>query len=253
MQSWTLSILMACLLSQMSAFTTTVYLHRGITHGGIRFHKSVDVFFRTILWLLTGIIPKQWVAVHRKHHKFTDVEGDPHSPFMEGFWNIQLFNYRYYLKHIADKKTIEQFASDLRDDWLDKYVFNRKLLGLCVSTGLLCLFLGWWGLLASGLSMIIYILTSSTINGLCHWLGRKNFNNTATNLQSVAFFSAGEGLHNNHHAFPACPKLSMRWFEVDPAWPVIRVFSILGLCTYAKTVSLEGSLHKTVEERLVKK
>jgi len=107
-------------------------------------------------------------------------------------------------------------------------------------------------LFASGLSMLLYVFTSATINGLCHWAGYKNFNNTAGNLQSVAFISGGEGLHNNHHAFPACPKLSMRKFEFDPAWPFIKILSWIKLCAPAKTVSLDKPLHKTIEARLVK-
>ena len=249
---WLWAVIAGFILMQLSCFVTTIYLHRGMTHRGIYFRKSVDVFFRAVLWLTTGIISKQWIAVHRKHHQFTDKEGDPHSPYLEGFWNIQLFNYRYYFRHINDENLLEKYSADIKNDWFDRHVFRYSTAGLLITTGVLCWILGWWGLLASGLSMILYVLMSSTINGLCHWVGYKNFENTAKNLQSVALISGGEGLHNNHHAFPACPKLSMKKFEFDPAWAFIKVMSWCKLCTPARTVSLDGPLHKTIVERLTK-
>ena len=254
MQSWVLAIILGFLLSQVSALATTVYLHRGMTHRGIRFHQGADFAFRAVLWLTTGIIPKQWIAVHRKHHQHTDKEGDPHSPFLEGFWKIQLFNYWYYQKEAKNQETIRKYAADIPEDWSDRHVFLHGKLGFMLSTGILCLALGWWGLLASGLSMFVYVMASSAINGLCHWIGYKNFDNTARNVQTVAWISAGEGLHNNHHAFPSCPKLSMRRFEWDPAWLFIRILSWFRLCKPAKTVSLDKPvLHRTVAERLADK
>ncbi len=254
MQTWSWAVIAGFFTSQISALVTTIYLHRGMTHRGIHFHKSADFVFRALAWLLIGVFPKQWIAVHRKHHKYTDKEGDPHSPYLEGLWQIQLFNYRYYLKETKNEETITTYASDILEDWFDKHLFRHGTIGLLISTGFFCIFLGWWGLLASAISMLIYIVSSSTINGLCHWIGYKNFENTAMNLQSVAFLVAGEGLHNNHHAFPACPKLSMRKFEFDPAWPFIKILKALKLCTTAKTISLDVTeLHPTIAARLARK
>jgi stearoyl-CoA desaturase (delta-9 desaturase) len=254
MQAWVWAVILGFLLSQVSAFATTVYLHRGITHRGIRFHPGADFVFRALLWLTTGIIPKKWIAVHRKHHAFTDAEGDPHSPYLLGFWKVQLFNYNYYFKEIRNEETIKRYASDIPEDWFDRHVFNHNSVGLVLTTAALCIPLGLWGLLASALSMFLYVMISSTINGLCHWLGYKNFDNTACNVQPVAWISAGEGLHNNHHAFPACPKLSMRRGEWDPAWFSVKMMKKLGLCTPAKTISIsEPVLHVTVAKRLAHK
>lgn len=252
MQTWVWAIIAGIFTSQISAFVTTIYLHRGMTHRGIQFHPAADLLFRKLAWLTIGVFPKQWIAVHRKHHKYTDQEGDPHSPRLEGFWNIQLFNYRYYFKEIRNQETVTKYASDITEDWLDRHVFIHGSVGLAVTTGVFCIFLGWWGLLASAVSMLSYVVSSSTINGLCHRIGYKNFENTAMNLQTVAFLVAGEGLHNNHHAFPSCPKLSMRKSEFDPAWPFIKLLKTLKLCTTAKTVSLdEAELHPTIARRLV--
>lgn len=254
MQAWVWAIILGFLTSQISGLVTTVYLHRGMTHRGIRFHASADVVFRAMLWLTTGLVPKQWIAVHRKHHRHTDKDGDPHSPYLEGFWNIQLFNYQYYLKETKNQETIAHYASDIPEDWFDRHVFRHGTIGLGISTGIFCMVLGWWGLLASAVSMILYVMSSSTVNGLCHWLGSKNFANTATNVQPVAWITSGEGLHNNHHAFPSCPKLSMRRFEWDPGWMFISMLTWLKLCTPGKTISLdEPVLHLTVAQRLAHK
>ena len=250
-KQWILAVLAGVIISQFSILVTTVYLHRGMTHRGIRFHKIADVFFRAMLWLTTGIISRQWIAVHRKHHAFTDKKGDPHSPYIEGFWKVQLFNYYYYFKEIRNKEVIRRYAADIKDDWFDKHVFKYSKTGLGISTALLCILLGWWGLLTAGLSMFLYVMLSSTINGLCHWVGYKNFENTAHNIQSLAFLVSGESLHNNHHAFPACPKLSMRKWEFDPAWPSIWVMEKFKLCRHGKTVSLDApQVHPTLAARM---
>jgi stearoyl-CoA desaturase (delta-9 desaturase) len=254
MQLWVWAIILGLLAAQVSSLVTTVYLHRGMTHRGIRFHPLAYFVFRALLWLLTGIIPRQWIAVHRKHHRHTDKEGDPHSPYLQSFWKIQLFNYYYYFKEVRNQETIARYAADIGEDWFDRHVFRHNNIGIAVSTGIFCLALGWWGLLASSVSMLYYVLGSSTINGLCHWAGYKNFDNTARNLQSVAFLTGGEGLHNNHHAFPSCPKFSMQWFEWDPAWFFIRILRACGLCTPARTISLDkASLHPTIVARLARK
>jgi stearoyl-CoA desaturase (delta-9 desaturase) len=251
MQLWLWAIIAGFVASQFSILLTTVYLHRGMTHRAIRFHPSADFVFRGSLWLLTGVFPRQWIAVHRKHHRFTDVEGDPHSPYLEGFWNIQLFNYKYYFKEIHDEEVVREYASDIPLDWCDRHVFRYGIAGLVSSTALFCVAFGGWGLLASATSMFSYVFLSSTINGLCHWAGCRNFENTARNVQAVAWFTSGEGLHNNHHAFPSCPKLSMRRDEWDPGWFFIRVLQLCKLCTPAKTVALdEPVLHPTVAKRL---
>jgi stearoyl-CoA desaturase (delta-9 desaturase) len=242
------------LLSQVAALVTTVYLHRGMTHRGIRFTKGTDFAFRLLLWLSTGQPAKRWISVHRKHHRFTDREGDPHSPYLAGFWSIQLFNYKHFLNAVKDKAMIEHYAPDIREDWFDRHVFRYGDLGLVASGLFLAIPLGWWALLAAVINLFVIMIGSATINGLCHWMGPKNFDNTAGNIQWVAWWTGGEGLHNNHHAFPSCPKLSMRRREWDPAWLLIRTLAACRLCTPAKTVSLdEPVLHQTVAERLAHK
>src|SRR5262249_2859650 len=116
--------------------------------------------------------------------------------------------------------------------------FKHGLLGLVVGTIALCFVLGLgWGLLAAGIHAVMYVFVlSSSINGLCHTVGYRNFENTATNLRSVALLTGGEGLHNNHHGYPRSPKFSFKASEIDPAWAVIKVLIALGLAKPYKTI-----------------
>jgi stearoyl-CoA desaturase (delta-9 desaturase) len=181
------------------------------------------------------------VAVHRKHHAFTDQEGDPHSPLLEGFWHVQLGNVFYYVREAQKGETLERYARDIEEGWWDRHVFRIGVLGLAIGTVLLCLVLGlWWGLLAAGIHAVMYVFVlSSSINGLCHYLGYRNFDNTATNVRLIALLTGGEGLHNNHHGYPRSPKFSWREgakTEFDPAWLVIRLLAALNLARPYKTI-----------------
>ena len=194
--------------------------------------------FKLSLWLTTGLSTKEWVAVHRKHHAFTDKEGDPHRPLLEGFWNVQLGNVFYYMREIKKTDVVERYARDIQDDVWDRLFFNHGVAGLVLGIVAICALLGvGWGLLAAGVHAVMYVFVlSSSINGLCHHVGYKNFDNTATNLRFLALVTGGEGLHNNHHGFPRSPKFSFRASEIDPAWPLIKLLVSLRLAKPYKTI-----------------
>jgi stearoyl-CoA desaturase (delta-9 desaturase) len=233
-----LSLLVAAILIQVAVFSTTIYLHRSATHRALILHPGVAWCFRFALWMTTGLSTKEWVAVHRKHHAFTDEEGDPHSPHLMGFWSVQLGNVFHYIKEAKNQDVIERYARDIKEDAWDRWLFNRGLLGLLIGTIALCAIMGiGWGLLAAGIHAVMYVFVlSSSINGLCHAVGYKNFDNTATNLRFLALITGGEGLHNNHHGYPRSPKFSFKASEFDPAWPVIKVLTALNLAKPAKTI-----------------
>src|SRR4029077_7236276 len=122
---------------------------------------------------------------------------------------------------------VERYARDIKDGWWDKNVFRHGLAGLTIGTVALCAVVGVVpGLIAAGIHAVMYVFVlSSSINGLCHHVGYKNFTNTATNIRFLAWLTGGEGLHNNHHGYPRSPKFSVKRSEFDPAWPVIRLLA----------------------------
>jgi stearoyl-CoA desaturase (delta-9 desaturase) len=237
-----LTLLVSSAVTQAAVFATTIYLHRTATHRALVLHPVVEFSFRFVVWMTTGIAPRQWVGVHRKHHAFTDQEGDPHSPLLMGFWSVQLGNAFHYVKEARNPGVVEKYASDVVPDGWDRRLFDRGWLGLLIGIAGLCVVLGvGWGLLAALIHTVMYVfMLSSSINGLCHYMGYRNFENTATNIRTLALLTGGEGLHNNHHGFPRSPKFSLRASELDPAWPVIKMLTLLKLATPYKTIEQSG-------------
>ncbi|MBI4485668.1 MAG: fatty acid desaturase [Acidobacteria bacterium] len=238
LSSLLISLAAAAVVTQIAVMGTTIYLHRTATHMALTLHPAIEWMFKFSLWLTTGLSTKEWVAVHRKHHAFTDKEGDPHSPLLEGFWNVQLGNVFYYMREIKKTDVVERYARDIEVGWWDTNVFRHGLVGLAIGVTFLCAVLGiGWGLLAAGVHAVMYVFVlSSSINGLCHHVGYKNFDNTATNIRTLALLTGGEGLHNNHHGYPRSPKFSFKATEIDPAWPLIRLLIALNLAKPSKTI-----------------
>ncbi len=229
----------AILAMQLSTFATTIYLHRAMAHKGLRLHPAVAALAQTELWLFTGIVTREWVAVHRKHHHFTDADGDPHSPHLVGLWHVLLWNAIYYAREANKPEVLEKYTRDMPRTRREAFL-SRGWLGLLMGFGIFAatfaLLQGSWvgaviGVAAFIVQAVGYVILNALINGACHVLGYKNFNNTATNLRFLAWITGGEGLHNNHHQYPAAAKLAMnrrRW-EFDPAWPVIKVLTWFSL------------------------
>lgn len=236
--SLVIALIVSTLVTQVAVFSTTIYLHRTVTHRAVVLHPFAEWVFRLAIWLTTGIVPREWVAVHRKHHAFTDEEGDPHSPKLEGFWKVQLGNVFYYTRQLRDPDLVPKYARDMKPDAWDRVLFDHGTIGLVIGIVVLCLTVGvWWGLFAAALHAVMYVFVlSSSINGLCHYTGYRNFANTATNIRLVAWLTGGEGLHNNHHGYPRSPKFSFRRGEIDPAWPLIRLLTALKLAHPYKTI-----------------
>jgi len=216
--------LVAVVLAEVSAIATSIYLHRTLAHRSLHVHPVLDVFFRTLLWMTTGQNRREWVAVHRKHHTFTDRVGDPHSPQLLGFWRVQILNVYYYMREAKNPDTLAKFAPDIVEDRFDRFVFSWAWSGLVGLTALLCLVLGFWsGILAMLTHVVLYVFVlAPLINGLGHWHGAQNFDNTAYNWRILSWFTGGESLHNNHHAHPRAPKFSVGRWEFDPSWLVIK-------------------------------
>ncbi len=215
---------------QVTVLFTTIYLHRAQCHRGLELHPLIGNLMHLHLSLFTGMVPREWVAVHRKHHHFSDKEGDPHSPYLLGMWNVLFGNYFYYRNETRNAATIRKYTPDHVPDLIDRSGIHP--FALYLGMGIFMLLFGWkWGLVAWAFHMVAYVLLNSSINSLCHMLGYRNYDNTATNIRFIALLTGGEGLHNNHHEYPSSAKFAWKRHEFDPAWPVIRLLERMGLAT----------------------
>ena len=223
----------AAIVNTIAMTCTTVYLHRAVSHRAVTFHPAVAWVFRLCIWLTTGIKPSQWAAVHRKHHAHTDAEGDPHSPVLLGWRTVQVKNVALYRDALSDPGIIDRYARDIVDDAWDRRFFGHHKTGLGLGIAILVVVLGpVSGLLAAFIHANVYLAGNAAVNALGHHFGRRPYDNSAaTNLQWLAFFTMGEGLHNNHHAAPSSPRLSHRRGEIDPGWWVIRTLQRFRLAT----------------------
>jgi stearoyl-CoA desaturase (delta-9 desaturase) len=215
-------------LLQTSVFFTTIYLHRCKTHKGLELNPAVGLLMHLELSLFTGIVPRQWAAVHRKHHHFSDKEGDPHSPYLYGLWTVLFGNYFFYRKEARNQAMVRKYTPDWKPDALDKipHLQFAALGGLAI---FMLMFGAVWGAAAWLTHVTLYIFLNSSINSVCHMIGYRTFDNKATNLQSIALLTAGEGLHNNHHQYPTSARFAVLPREIDLAWPIIRLLEICGL------------------------
>jgi len=230
MQTVLAAIVIGVVVSVLANLATTVYLHRALAHRALVLRPPAEHAFRFVVWVTTGIKPRQWVAVHRKHHAFTDVEGDPHSPVLEGWVKVQLLNVAMYRREANNPRTVARYARDLPPDRLDRTLYDHANLGLAIGIAFLVVVFGWKvGLLAAFVHINVYLGGSAAVNAIGHHFGRRPYDNNAGNLQWLAFVTAGEGLHNNHHAKPTNAKLAHRWFEIDPGWWLIKALTWMRL------------------------
>lgn len=227
-----IAVIVGLAICQVAIFLTTVYLHRTVAHRAIAMSPPLRFACRLVIWLSTGIQPRQWAAVHRRHHAFTDVEGDPHSPALAGFWRVQLGNAWMYRQAANDPTTVSRYARDLPYDRWDTVLFKHGLLGLAAGYGITTLALGWeMALVAWAVHIPVYLMLNAAVNSVGHHYGKREYPGLATNNQWLAFLVAGEGLHSNHHAAPTSARLALRRGEIDPGWWAISTARRLRLLT----------------------
>ena len=219
--------------THITILCVTIFLHRGQAHKGLIFHPILSHFMRFWLWLTTGMVTKQWVAIHRKHHQRSDIWGDPHSPHVYGIWQVLFKGALLYHNASKDKEMIDSYGVGTPDDWMEKNIYSkysRVGITLLLFVNLLCF--SWWGLLIWGIQMIwIPFWAAGVINGLGHWWGYKNgqTNDHSRNISPWGIIIGGEELHNNHHLAPANVKFSRTWLEFDAGWMWINIFKVFGL------------------------
>lgn len=206
-----------------------MYLHRGLSHSALTVKPWLGGVFKTVLWLTTGLRERQWVAVHRKHHAFTDEPEDPHSPAQLGWVRVQLTNVALYRKVARDDANTKKYARDLPQTRADRILFDHALVGLGILVVLLVLALGWRAAVVAFLfHVVLYLGLSGSVNSVAHTFGKRTYATSGTNVQWLALITAGEGLHNNHHAAPTSARLSLNPHEFDPSWWAIRAMARLG-------------------------
>ena len=226
-------IISTLMMVQITIACVTLYLHRGQAHRAVKFHPAVEHFMRFWLWLTTGMVTEEWVAVHRKHHQKSDQAGDPHSPQIYGIWRVLFGGAFLYHEASKDRIMISQLSTGTPEDWIERHVYRpHSKLGVMIMLAIDLLVFGWWGLLVWGIQMIwIPFWAAGVINGLSHWWGYRNTDtkDTSRNLYPLAIWIGGEELHNNHHSDGANAKFSQKWYEVDIGWIYIKILEKLKL------------------------
>ena len=226
-------ILYTLVMVQITIACVTLYLHRSQTHRAVAFHPVVNHFMRFWLWLTTGMVTKQWVAIHRKHHQASDTESDPHSPKIYGIWRVLFGGAFLYHKASKDRIMVEKLGVGTPNDWIEENLYTpHSRLGILLMLIIDLLLFGLWGFVVWGVQMIwVPFWAAGVINGLAHWWGYRttDTNDTSRNIWPWAIWIGGEELHNGHHADGASAKFSKRWFEIDIGWVYIKILMFFKL------------------------
>jgi len=235
---WWGYVVVTLVLTHVTIASVTIFLHRSQAHRGLDLHPVISHFFRFWLWLTTGMVTKEWVAIHRKHHAKVETDEDPHSPQTRGIDKVFFEGSELYRDEAKNQETLAKYGHGTPDDWVERNVYARFLwqgVGLMMAVNLILF--GVIGLTIWAVQMIwIPITAAGIINGIGHYWGYRNFacNDASTNIVPWGILIGGEELHNNHHAYGTSAKLSSRWYEFDIGWLYIRTLAVLRLATVRK-------------------
>ena len=234
-------IVAVLVLTQITIASVTIYLHRHQAHRALDLHPVLAHFFRAWLWLTTGMITKEWAAIHRKHHARCETAEDPHSPQVVGINRVLWLGVFLYVKESFNRETMDRYGHGTPDDWLERNLYTpHSLYGPFVMGAIDIALFGLVPGLAIILIQILWIpfWAAGVINGVGHYLGYRSWDvpapDASRNIVPFGLWIGGEELHNNHHAFPASARFSVKWYELDIGWLYIRSFETLGLATVKK-------------------
>ena len=231
-------VLAGLVLTHITIVSVTVFLHRAQAHRALDLHPAVSHFFRLWLWLTTGMVTREWVAVHRRHHAKCETPDDPHSPKILGLRKVVMEGAELYRDATVDPELVARYSHGTPDDWIERQVYGRfTWQGVGLMLILDVLLFGVYGITLWAVQMLwIPVLAAGVINGIGHFWGYRNFESpdAATNIVPWGILIGGEELHNNHHAFPSSAKLSSTWWELDMGWFYIRLLRVLGLARVKK-------------------
>ena len=232
-------LVFALVATHITIAAVTIYLHRSQAHRALELHPVVSHFFRFWLWLTTGMVTKEWVAIHRKHHAKCETVDDPHSPVTRGIKTVLLTGAELYRAESRVPETMAKYGHNTPDDWAERNLYTRfswQGVGLMLVIDLFLF--GAAGAAVWAVQMAwIPITAAGIINGLGHWWGYRNFEaaDASTNISPWGIIIGGEELHNNHHTYPTSAKLSVKPHEFDIGWMYIRLMEMAGLATVRKT------------------
>jgi stearoyl-CoA desaturase (delta-9 desaturase) len=238
---WWGYVIAALILVQITIASVTIFLHRHQAHRALDLHPVVSHLFRLWLWLTTGMVTKEWAAIHRKHHARCETAEDPHSPQVHGINRVLWLGVFLYVKESFNKETMERFGHGTPDDWVERNVYSRHAIHGLFLTG--AINIAVFGLLPGLLILLAQIAwipfwAAGVINGIGHYFGYRSWDvpapDASRNISPIGCWIGGEELHNNHHAFPASARFSIKWYEFDIGWMYIRVLESLGLATVKK-------------------
>jgi len=236
--SWWQAILVALVMTHITIASVTIYLHRHSAHRALDLHPIASHFFRFWLWLTTGMVTKEWTAIHRKHHAKCEREGDPHSPVVYGIKKVFWQGSELYRAEAKNQETLDRFGHNTPNDWIERKLYTRhSALGVSIMLILDVALFGAFGLTVWAIQMAwIPVTAAGIINGIGHWWGYRNFEaqDASTNVSPWGIIIGGEELHNNHHTYPTSAKLSVKPYEFDIGWAYIRGLQALGLATVKK-------------------
>ena len=237
--SWWQMVLAALVMTHITIAAVTIFLHRSQAHRALELHPIMSHFFRFWLWLTTGMVTKEWVAIHRKHHAKCETEEDPHSPVTRGIDTVFWKGSELYRAEAKNQETLAKYGHNTPDDWIERrlytpYSWQGVALVMIVNVALF----GAAGVTIWAVQMIwIPITAAGIINGIGHYWGYRNFEavDASTNISPWGIIIGGEELHNNHHTYPTSAKLSVKPYEFDIGWLYIRIMETVGLATVRKT------------------
>ncbi len=232
-------VLVTLVFTHITIAAVTIFLHRSQAHRSLDLHPIPSHFFRLWLWLTTGMVTKEWVAIHRKHHAKCETVDDPHSPVTRGIKTVLLTGSELYRAESKVQETLHKYGHNTPDDWIERNLYTPyswQGVGLMVIVDVLLF--GAVGLTVWAVQMMwIPITAAGIINGIGHWWGYRNFeaHDASTNVSPWGIIIGGEELHNNHHTYPTSAKLSVKPYEFDIGWAYIRLLEMVGLATVRKT------------------
>jgi len=230
--SWWQLLLVALLATHLTIVAVTVFLHRCQTHRALELGPVPSHFFRFWLWLSTGMVTREWVAVHRKHHAKCETPDDPHSPQQRGLRTVLWQGAELYRTETTNAQTLSSYGQGTPDDWLERHVYSRfPGLGIALLLVVNLLLFGFAGLALWAVQMAwIPFWAAGVVNGIGHYWGYRNFEvkDASRNISPWGLLIGGEELHNNHHTYPTAAKFSVKRHEFDIGWLYIRLLQRLG-------------------------